>query len=147
MSFQEVKAFSAATNTSSLASAVPTLNATSTPRDLLSLPLRGFQRAESFAFSFLPGRVARLVGLQNATTSFWSTPSTGPERNVVAAATQAAGAIGAAGAAASEAVVEAAAQPNSSLQLTDFLQAAVKFSGFFSYLTSRWSLACFTVVR
>ncbi|KAL2799880.1 hypothetical protein BJX66DRAFT_292875 [Aspergillus keveii] len=142
MAFQEVGAFSASTNTSSLASALPTLNATSSPRDLLSLPLRGIQRAESFAFSFLPGRVARLVGLQNMTTSFWSTPGTGLERDVVAAATQAAGA---AGAAASEAVVEAAAQPNSSLHLTDFLQAAVKFSGFFSYLTSRWSLACFTV--
>jgi hypothetical protein len=144
MAFQEVGAFSASTNISSLASAVPTLNATSSRRDLLSLPLRGIQRAESFAFYFLPGRVARLVGLQNMTTSFWSTPGTGLERDVVAAATQAAGA---AGAAASEAVVEAAAQPNSSLHLTDFLQAAIKFSGFFSYLTSRWSLACFTVVR
>ncbi|KAL3459456.1 hypothetical protein BJX64DRAFT_264919 [Aspergillus heterothallicus] len=139
MSLQGAEAFPAATNTSSLASAVPPMNLTSTPRDLLSLPLRGLQRAESFAFSFLPTRVAKLVGLHNVTTNPWSMSSAGPERNVVAAATQAVGE------AAREAVVEAATQPDSSLHLTDFLQAAIKFSGFFSYLTSRWSLACFTV--
>jgi len=141
MSLQGAGTIPAATNTTSLASAVPFLNTTSTSRDLLSLPLRGLQRAESFAFSFLPGRVARLVGLQDVATNFWSTPGAGPERNVVAAATQAVGE------AAREAVVEAAAQPDSSLHLTDFLQAAIRFSGFFSYLTSRWSLACFAVVR
>ncbi|KAL2849553.1 hypothetical protein BJY01DRAFT_142218 [Aspergillus pseudoustus] len=139
MSLQGAGAIPATTHTTSLASAVPFLNATSTSRDLLSLPLRGLQRAESFAFSFLPGRVARLVGLQDVTTNFWGAPGAGPERNVVAAATQAVGE------AAREAVVEAAAQPDSSLHLTDFLQAAIRFSGFFSYLTSRWSLACFAV--
>ncbi|KAL2819784.1 putative ubiquitin-protein ligase [Aspergillus granulosus] len=139
MSLQGAGASPAATNTSSLASAMQHLNVTSTPRDLLSLPLRGLQRAESFAFSFLPGRVARLVGLQDVTTNLWNAPpGAGPERNVVAAATQAVGE-------AAREAVEAAAQPDSSLHLTDFLQAAIRFSGFFSYLTSRWSLACFTV--
>ncbi|KAL2870659.1 putative ubiquitin-protein ligase (Asi3) [Aspergillus lucknowensis] len=118
---------------------MPSLNASLAPRDLLSLPLRGLQRAESFAFSFLPGRISRLVGLQDMAANFWNAPGAGPERNVVAAATQAVGD------AAREAVAEAAIQPDSSLHFTDFLQAAIKFSGFFSYLTSRWSLACFTV--
>ncbi|KAL2830559.1 hypothetical protein BDW59DRAFT_18533 [Aspergillus cavernicola] len=127
------------TDASSLPSSVPSMNVSSTPRDLLSLPLRGLQRAETFAFSSIPRRVARFIGIQGMATYFWSTPGAGPEREVVAAATQAAGE------AAREAVVEAAGQPDTSLHFTDFLQAAIKFSGFFSYLTSRWSLACFTV--
>jgi hypothetical protein len=62
----------------------------------------------------------------------------------VAAATQAAGE--AARDAAVEAAAQAAGQPDTSLHFSDLLQTAIKFSGFFSYLTSRWSLACFTVV-
>ncbi|KAI9375518.1 hypothetical protein BJX61DRAFT_494010 [Aspergillus egyptiacus] len=126
----------ATTNGSVLPSSVPSLNLSSNPRDLLSLPLRGLQRAETFASSFIPRRVARLVGM---TTHSWSTRGTGPEVDVAAAVTQAAGE------AAREAAVEAAAQPDTSLQFTDILQAAVKFSGLFSYLTSRWALACFAV--
>lgn len=131
---------SSALPSSVLPSSVSSTNL-SAPRDLLSLPLRGLQRAESFAFSFIPGRIARLVGLRDMSTHFWSTPGAGLEREVVAATTQAASE------AAREAVAEAAAQPSTRLQFTDLLQGAIKFSGFFSYLTSRWSLACFTVVR
>ncbi|KAL5341180.1 hypothetical protein BJX70DRAFT_76776 [Aspergillus crustosus] len=138
-SFPNAETLSAAANASSLPSSLPPLNLSSTPRDLLSLPLRGLQRAESFAFSFIPRRIARLVGVRDVATRFLGTAGAGPERNVMAAATQAAGE------AAREAVVEVAAQPDTSLHFTDLLQTAIKFSGFFSYLTSRWSLACFTV--
>ncbi|KAL4780977.1 hypothetical protein BJX76DRAFT_27403 [Aspergillus varians] len=129
----------ATVNASALPSSVPSANLSSTSRDLLSLPLRGLQRAETFAFSFIPRGIARIVGLRDMNTQAWSTAGAGLERDVVAATTQAAGE------AAREAVVEAVAQPSTSLQFTDILQGVIKFSGFFSYLTSRWSLACFTV--
>ncbi|KAL3479322.1 hypothetical protein BJX99DRAFT_76747 [Aspergillus californicus] len=137
--FQGAGSVPATTNTSVSPSSLPPMNSFSISRDLLSLPLRGLQRAESFAFSFIPRRVARLVGIQDIATNLWSAPGAGPERDVMAAATQTAGDV------AREAVMEAAAQPDTGFQFIDFLQAAVKFSGFFSYLTSRWSLACFTV--
>ncbi|KAL4863971.1 hypothetical protein BDV12DRAFT_176802 [Aspergillus spectabilis] len=134
---------SAAANASAVPSSVPSLNLSSTPRDLLSLSLRGLQRAESFAFSFIPRRIARFVGGQDVATHFRNTAGAGPERNVVAAATQVAGE--AARDAAVEAAAQAAVQADTSLHFSDLLQTAIKFSGFFSYLTSRWSLACFTV--
>ncbi|KAL4923922.1 putative ubiquitin-protein ligase (Asi3) [Aspergillus undulatus] len=130
---------SAATNVSAPASSVPPTNTSSAPRELLSLPLRGLQRAESFAFSFIPRRVARFVGIEDMSTHLRSAPGAGLGRNVAAATTQAAGEV------AREAVVAAAVQGDSGLQFTDLLQSAIKFSGFFSYLTSRWSIACFTV--
>ncbi|KAL4961751.1 putative ubiquitin-protein ligase (Asi3) [Aspergillus stella-maris] len=130
---------SAAANVSALPSSVPSLNVSSAPRDLISLPLRGLQRAESFAFSFIPRRLARIVGLGDMSTHLWGATGAGMEGGVAAATTEAAGE------AVREAVVEAAAQPDAGFQLTDLLQSAIKFSGFFSYLTSRWSIACFTV--
>ncbi|KAL4943759.1 hypothetical protein BDV06DRAFT_129408 [Aspergillus oleicola] len=130
---------SAAYNATTFPSSVPSVNMSSAPRDLLSLPLRSLQRAESFAFSFIPRRVASIVGIRDMSTHAWSASGAGLEGGVAAATTQAAGE------AVREAVVEAAAQPDAGLQFTDLLQSAIKFSGFFSYLTSRWSIACFTV--
>ncbi|PYH96610.1 hypothetical protein BO71DRAFT_320446 [Aspergillus ellipticus CBS 707.79] len=73
-------------------------------------------------------------------TRFWSTaPGTGLDGDAVVLATQTAAEV------AREGVVDAAAQAESSFHFSDILQAVMKFSGFFSYLTSRWSLACFTV--
>ncbi|PYI11512.1 hypothetical protein BO78DRAFT_457888 [Aspergillus sclerotiicarbonarius CBS 121057] len=112
----------------------------SASRELLSLPFRGLHQVEAFTFSTLPRQVAKLVGLQEMATRFWGTSSgTGLETDAVVLATQTAAE------AAREGVVDAASQVESSLHFSDILQAVMKFSGFFSYLTSRWSLACFTV--
>lgn len=114
----------------------------SSSRELLSLPFRGLHQAEAFTFSTLPRQVAKLVGLQDMATRFWGTSSgTGLETDAVVLATQTAAE------AARDGVVDAASQAESSLHFSDILQAVMKFSGFFSYLTSRWSLACFTVVN
>ena len=41
----------------------------------------------------------------------------------------------------------ALAPEGSGLSFGDMLQSVRRFSGLFSYVTSRWSLACFAVVR
>ncbi|KAL4803860.1 hypothetical protein BDV18DRAFT_144560 [Aspergillus unguis] len=140
MSFsQEAGLLTATMNSSTMPSSVPNANQSLSSPGLLSLPLRGLQRAESFAFSFIPGRISRLVGLQDISVNAGRTTGGGLQTEAVAAATQAAGE-------AARGVAEgAAAQSSSGIQFTDLLQSAVKFSGFFSYLTSRWSLACFAV--
>ena len=113
----------------------------SSPRDLLALPFRGLYQAEHFAFSTLPRRLGRLVGLQQMTTLFGGGGAgVAPAGDVAVATAQAANA-------AREGVAEAVGQADTGSHFTDILQALIKFSGFFSYLTSRWSLACFTVVR
>ncbi|KAF7176205.1 hypothetical protein CNMCM7691_001921 [Aspergillus felis] len=112
----------------------------SSPRELLTLPLRGLRQAESLAFSTLPRQLSRLVGLRDmATRISGHAPVTGSEADAMVAATQAV--AGAAG----EGMADAAAQTETGVYLAEFLQAMRRFSGFFSYLTSRWSLACFTV--
>lgn len=69
-----------------------------------------------------------------ATRIFGHATNVGMENNVAAAA-QAAG----------EGVAETAAQ-ESGLRIADIFNAMRRFSGFFAYMTSRWSLACFSVV-
>jgi hypothetical protein len=114
----------------------------SSPRELFTLPLRGLRQAERLAFSALPRQLSRLVGLPDmATRISGHAPVTGSEADAVVAATQAVAR------AAGEGMADAAAQTESGVYLAEFLQAMRRFSGFFSYLTSRWSLACFTVVR
>ncbi|KAK1147752.1 hypothetical protein N8T08_000265 [Aspergillus melleus] len=111
----------------------------SSPRDLLALPFRGLYQAEHFAFSTLPRRLGRLVGLQQMATLFGGGGAgVAPAGDVAVATAQAANA-------AREGVAEAVGQADTGSHFTDILQALIKFSGFFSYLTSRWSLACFTV--
>ena len=105
----------------------------SSARELLAAPFR--------RFSALSSHVNRLVGLPSMATYLGGSGITGPAGGAVVEATQTAAE------AAREGVVEAAAQADSSNHLTDIFQAVIKFSGFFSYLTSRWSLACFTVVK
>lgn len=113
----------------------------SSSRELLSLPFRGLSQAEAFTFSTVPKQLAKLVGLQDMATRFWGAASgTGLEPEAVLATQTAADAV-------RDGVVDTAAQADSSLHFSDILQAVMKFSGFFSYLTSRWSLTCFTVVN
>ncbi|KAK9600325.1 hypothetical protein V6Z92_000409 [Aspergillus fumigatus] len=112
----------------------------SSPRELLTLPLRGLRQAESLAFSTIPRQLSRLVGLPDmATRISGHAPGTGSAADAAVAATQAV--AGAAG----ERMADAATQMETGVYLAEFLQAMRRFSGFFSYLTSRWSLACFAV--
>ncbi|KAI9039573.1 putative ubiquitin-protein ligase (Asi3) [Aspergillus affinis] len=108
------------------------------PRDLLALPFRGLYQAEHFAFSTLPRRLGRLVGLQQMATLFGGGGAGAAPAGDVAAATAQAANV------AREGVAEAVGQADTGSHFADILQALIRFSGFFSYLTSRWSLACFT---
>lgn len=109
-------------------------------RDILTFPFRAIYRADTFAFSTLPRQAARLVGLDSMASQIMDYSSgTGLGGEAVAAGTQAAGAMG-------DGAGAAAAGQESGMSITDVFLALRRFSGFFSYLTSRWSLACFTVV-
>ncbi|KAL6235821.1 hypothetical protein BDW75DRAFT_208397 [Aspergillus navahoensis] len=126
-------------NVSVYPSSSSSVNLSSTEGDYVLRFFRGLRRAESYAFFLVPERLLRMTGYRELQAYVWNTFGAGPELHAVAAATEAAGE------AAREAAVEAAAQPDAGIHFTDILQGAIKFSGFFSYLTSRWSLTCFTV--
>ncbi|QKX58133.1 uncharacterized protein TRUGW13939_05254 [Talaromyces rugulosus] len=108
------------------------------PLTLLKLPLQAIRKAESFAFTTLPQNVARLTGLDGLVNN-----GAGGEGHAVTAAVVAA-ATGTGADHAAEGMAEAV-MAEGSLNLTDIFQAMRRFSGFFSYMTSRWSLACFSV--
>lgn len=109
----------------------------SSSRDVLTFPFRAVYRADAFAFSTLPRQVARLVGLEGMASQLLEN-SSGTGEAAVAAGTQAAEAVG-------DTAAGAAAQ-DSGFHIVDLFHTLRRLSGFFSYLTSRWSLACFTVV-
>ncbi|KAL2011004.1 hypothetical protein VTN00DRAFT_3722 [Thermoascus crustaceus] len=108
----------------------------SSPRELLKLPLNAVYRAEVLTFVTIPRHVARFVGLDNMVNGLWEGAAVIGEGDAVAAA-------GVANAAA-EGATEAGAN-YAGLNFTDIFHAMRRFSGFFSYMTSRWSLACFSV--
>ncbi|EAW06736.1 putative ubiquitin-protein ligase (Asi3) [Aspergillus clavatus NRRL 1] len=149
---QETAAFSATSAATASLSAIPSINSTtvkaatgysllsSSPRELLAMPFRGLRQLETFSFSAIPRQLSRLVGVPNLATR-WAghAPGTGVEGDAAMAAAHAA--AGAAG----DGMADAAAQAETGVYLADFFQAMRRFSGFFSYLTSRWSLACFAV--
>ncbi|OJJ44954.1 hypothetical protein ASPZODRAFT_134374 [Penicilliopsis zonata CBS 506.65] len=111
----------------------------SSPRELLKLPFRVLNQAESFALNTLPRNAMRLAGLGGLAESIWgNAPGVGLENEAMAAAAhEGVGIMG-------EGLAAAAAE-ESGLGMIDMFQALRRFGGFFSYLTSRWSLACFTV--
>ncbi|KAE8356337.1 hypothetical protein BDV28DRAFT_127132 [Aspergillus coremiiformis] len=111
-------------NTSIPAAATSVLS--SSARELLIAPFR--------RFSALSSHVNRLVGLPSMTST-----TAGSAGDTVVGAAQTAAEI------AREGIIDAAAQTDPGYHFTDIFQAVIRFSGFFSYLTSRWSLACFTV--
>ncbi|KAJ9317928.1 hypothetical protein DTO271D3_2026 [Paecilomyces variotii] len=118
---------------------VPSSFLSISPRDLLKLPLRAIYQAEVFTFVTVPREVGRFIGLDNMAANLWDSPvPMGGERNAIppAAAATTAAAVGDA--------AEAGAR-DAGLNLTELFHAMRRFSGFFSYMTSRWSLACFTV--
>lgn len=111
------------------------------PRALLKLPLRAVHQIEAFKFVTLPRNLARLVGLDNVLSNDWlGNLRIGREADALAAAAASSTAANAAEGAAEAGLAEG------SLNFTDMFQAMRRFSGFFSYMTSRWSLTCFSVV-
>lgn len=108
----------------------------SSPRHLLSLPFRVLPAGSSVVA--FPRRVARLVGFESMASRIMGRASDAGIDGHVAAAQTAGGAAG-------EGMAEAAGQ-SSGLRITDIFYALKRFSGFFSYVTSRWSLTCFSVV-
>ncbi|KAL4898111.1 hypothetical protein BDV59DRAFT_166228 [Aspergillus ambiguus] len=112
----------------------------SLPRGLLTRPFRALNHSENLTLSTFPKHVARLVGLQDVASRFWGVSDIAPATDAVVAATAQATA-----GMATEGIANPTMQADSSSHFSDILQAVIKFSGFFSYLTSRWSMACFTV--
>jgi hypothetical protein len=107
-------------------------NNISYPLLLLKVPWQAIQQVETFTFVTLPHNVARFAGLD---VLFGN----GAGEGELAAAAAATGANHIAEGIAENAGADAA------FNMTDFFQAMRRFSGFFSYMTSRWSLACFSV--
>lgn len=104
-------------------------------RDIFLLPLRLIYRAEIFAFVTAPRYMVQLLGLDEAVAAMVD--------NVAGTARE--GAAAAAGGAPLEGMADIA-EEGAAWTLADTIQSLRKFSGFFSYMTSRWSLACFSVV-
>ncbi|KAJ5083433.1 hypothetical protein N7456_012860 [Penicillium angulare] len=132
----------------SSASVVQSINATistttasafipSSPRQLLSLPLRALQHAETFAFNTVPRHIAKLAGIDDLSLNIWPTaaPVTGrailPQEAMTAASHAANIATGLPQAAGSE-----------GWYMGEIMQTMRKVGGFFGYLTSVWSFAC-----
>lgn len=112
------------------------------PREILKLPLRAVYQAEVFTFVTVPREVGRMIGLDNMAANLWDSPAPmGGERNAIPPAAAAAAGVGAAVGGAAEGGAR-----DAGLNLTELFHTMRRFSGFFSYMTSRWSLACFTVV-
>ncbi|KAJ5674459.1 uncharacterized protein N7477_004393 [Penicillium maclennaniae] len=104
----------------------------SSPLELLTLPIRAFQRAETFAFSTVPRHVARLAGIEDVTVNLWSGPaSTASDTGMAGEA-----------AAATANMAREAVGYGDSWYATEFLQTMRKVGGFFGYLTSVWAFAC-----
>ncbi|KAH8696306.1 putative ubiquitin-protein ligase [Talaromyces proteolyticus] len=128
----------APTSGSVFANATTYNNGSLSPLALLKYPLHAIRQVEAFTFATLPQNVARLVGLDTLLDNGAGREGDNMAAAVVAAATTA-GADRAAEGLADGFVGE------SSFNFTDILQAMRRFSGFFSYMTSRWSIACFSV--
>ncbi|OXV10169.1 hypothetical protein Egran_02074 [Elaphomyces granulatus] len=109
-------------------------------QELVKLPLRAVYQAEIFAFVTIPQSLARLVGFENVvnTILMGNTRTIRVGDTVAATATPTAASIGLEGA--TEAGVN-----NLGSSFSHFFHAMKRFSGFFSYMMSRWSLACFFV--
>lgn len=117
----------------------------SSPRDLLSFPFRAVYRADIFAFSTLLRQFAKLVGLESVAAQLMD--DTAASGAVLEGEAVAVGARAAAETVVGEGAASAAATAQESgFHIADLFYTLRRLSGFFSYLTSRWSLACFTVV-
>ena len=104
---------------------------------LLLLPLRIIYQAEVFAFVTAPRYMVHLLGLDGAMAAVVD--------NLVGPAQEGGAAAAGVGGVPLEGVAEMV-EGGTPWNLADIVQNMRRFSGFFSYMTSRWSLACFSVV-
>lgn len=118
------------------------------PMELLKLPLRAVYNAEHFTFVTVPQHLVRFVGLEGVFNSGWTEAiDAGDNGDTIRAAATAAAV--ASTAATSTTRLDGAVDGivgEIGLNFTDMFQALRRFSGLFSYMTSRWSLTCFSVV-
>ncbi|KAJ5159502.1 uncharacterized protein N7482_006506 [Penicillium canariense] len=138
-SMPSTSAVSFAKNLNNTVSATSATSLLPSPRDLLSLPLRALNQAETLAFSTIPRHIARLTGLNDIRISFWSGGAA-----VTGESALGGGAMTAANAA-GEGVAQGAGYGDS-WYVAELLQTMRKVGGFFGYLTSVWSFACLVEV-
>ncbi len=124
-------------------------NATSflnpSPKDLLLAVPRMIARAGSFAFVTVPERMDNLLGLRNS-GSVIAEATGGRIQNTSQAALSGLGsARGTAAATAAEATVMEGTSGGNLSHTLSFHQVR-NFGGVFTYMTSKWALACFTLV-
>ncbi|KKZ64395.1 hypothetical protein EMCG_09618 [[Emmonsia] crescens] len=125
-------------------SKLPFLSASS--QDLLLYPLRIIYQAEVFMFVTAPRSVLQFLGLETvvanmiegAAGALGGGAGLGRDAGVAGVAAVAAAGADGVGVVANGAVA-------SGFNMGDFLHNMRKFGGFFSYMTSRWSIACFAV--
>ena len=113
-------------------------------KELLLLPLRIVYRVEIFVFVTLPRQIFRLIGLESVAASLVGGAAGLAEGHGLPMDTASAIAATAGAGADGAAAVDAA--NTSWFGVGELLQSLRKFGGFFSYMTSRWSLACIVVV-
>jgi len=124
-------------------------NATSylnpSPMDLFLLVPRMVLRAGSFAFVTVPEQIDNMVARGFAGTVIAS--ATGGEAQQAAAAVISGAGLAQGTAAATVAAVGTERAQAGGLSQAFAFQNIRNFGGVFSYLTSKWALGCFTVVR
>lgn len=124
-------------------------NATSffnpSPKDLLLAVPRMIARAGSFAFITVPERMDNLLGLRNS-GSVIAEATGGRTPNTSRAALSGLGSVrGTAAVTAAEARVAEGTSGGMLSHTLSFHQVR-NFGGVFTYVTSKWALACFTLV-
>ncbi|OJD16195.1 hypothetical protein AJ78_03627 [Emergomyces pasteurianus Ep9510] len=125
-------------------SKVPFLSSIS--QELLLYPLRVIYQAEVFMFVTAPRSTLRILGLESVVANMIN-GATGALGGGAGLGTDAADVAGAAvaAAAADGAGIGTDSGSAAGLNIGDLLHNMRKFGGFFSYMTSRWSIACFAV--
>lgn len=134
-------ATSFANNINNTVSATSVTSLLPSPRDLFTLPFRALNQAETFAFSTVPRHIARLTGINDIGTSFWS----GGASAIGDAGLRGDAMAPAAANTAGEGVAQAVGYGDS-WYMAELMQTMRKVGGFFGYLTSIWSFACLVEV-
>ncbi|KAM5433531.1 hypothetical protein MferCBS31731_007037 [Microsporum ferrugineum] len=126
------------------------------PRDVLLFPFRVVYQAEVFIIT-LPRQLVRFIGLDSALSSLLDSTArvfgigpgntSGDDAATAAAVIAAMTAADTGGAQLGDAAASStgSAGTASGFSMGDFMPALRKFGGFFNYMTTRWSLACFIV--
>lgn len=134
-------ATSLANNINNTISATSVTSLLPSPRDLFTLPFRALNQAETFAFSTIPRHIARLTGLNDIATGFWSGGASAIGDAGLRGDAMSAAAANTAG----EGVAQAVGYGDS-WYVAELMQTMRKVGGFFGYLTSIWSFACLVEV-